>query len=109
MLSFVYDIADLYKTDTTIPVAFQVSAEGEQQIESRVRYACRDIFHRERILPRIMDDIEQVFSVALAVDDPAAETMDANDSIPADWWDPVEGSVAGGRNVADQGEEERDR
>jgi CRISP-associated protein Cas1 len=108
MLSFVYDIADLYKTDTTIPVAFQVSAESEQQIESRVRHACRDVFHRERILPRIMDDIEQVFPVASAVDDPAAETMDADDSVPADWWDPVEGRVAGGRNVADDGEDERD-
>jgi len=31
MLSFVYDIADLYKTDLTVPLAFRVAAEYEQR------------------------------------------------------------------------------
>jgi CRISP-associated protein Cas1 len=101
MLSFVYDIADLYKTDTTIPVAFAMSAESEDRLDSRVRHACRDLFHRERILPRIMEDIDQVFSVASIEDDPSVDQMDEDDSVPADLWDPVEGRVPGSRNWAD--------
>jgi CRISP-associated protein Cas1 len=106
MLSFVYDIADLYKTDTTIPVAFQATVEGETNIETRVRHACRDIFHRERLLPRIMEDIDQVFAVASVYEDPAQEIMDADDSVPADLWDPVEGRVPGGRNRSEQEQDE---
>ena len=39
MLSFVYDIADLYKTETTIPVAFQVTAEhsNDKDLERFIR------------------------------------------------------------------------
>ena len=99
-LSFVYDISDLYKTDTTIPVAFAMIAEGEARLDSRVRHACRDLFHRERILPQIMEDIVQVFSVASIEDDPAIEQMDEDESVPADLWTPVERKVPGSRNWA---------
>lgn len=36
-LSFVYDVADLYKTELTIPAAFETVAYGEDKIEERVR------------------------------------------------------------------------
>lgn len=100
MLSFVYDIADLYKTDTTIPVAFAMTAQGDERLDTRVRHACRDIFHQDRILPRIMEDIDQVFAVASIDDDPSIDQMDADDSVPADLWDPAEGRVPGSRNWA---------
>ena len=50
ILSFVYDIADMYKADITIPLAFSVVKESEQDLESRVRHRLRDAFHETRFL-----------------------------------------------------------
>ncbi|MBM4432934.1 MAG: type I-E CRISPR-associated endonuclease Cas1, partial [Chloroflexi bacterium] len=41
MLSFVYDIADLYKTELTVPVAFRVAAANPPDLERQVRIECR--------------------------------------------------------------------
>ncbi|HEY8685341.1 MAG TPA: type I-E CRISPR-associated endonuclease Cas1e, partial [Chloroflexota bacterium] len=60
MLSFVYDIADLYKVDITIPIAFAEVAAGEGGITGRVRRAYRDAFREQRILERIVPDIDRV-------------------------------------------------
>lgn len=60
MLSFVYDIADLYKVDLIVPVAFETVAAGEQNVESRARQACRDMFRRTRFLERVLPDIREV-------------------------------------------------
>jgi CRISPR-associated protein Cas1 len=59
-LSFVYDIADLYKTEITIPIAFKEAALGWENIERRVRIACRDIFRSSKLLKRIIPDIKEV-------------------------------------------------
>lgn len=63
-LSFVYDIADLYKTELTIPCAFDVVAEGIEDVERRVRIRARDLFHEQRLLRRILPDISEVLDVA---------------------------------------------
>jgi CRISPR-associated protein Cas1 len=99
MLSFVYDIADLYKATTTIPAAFRAVAEGTDGLERRVRYACRDQFHSERILQRIVSDIDRV----LEVDVPPGPEMDFDqfDALPGGLWDPNRGQVRGGVNHAD--------
>jgi len=60
MLSFVYDIADLYKTEITIPIAFKVVYEGTVEIERRARLKCRDVFHQSKLLKRILPDIAEV-------------------------------------------------
>ncbi|HXF64760.1 MAG TPA: type I-E CRISPR-associated endonuclease Cas1e, partial [Caldilineaceae bacterium] len=44
-LSFVYDVADLYKTRLTVPLAFKLTAESPFRLETRVRQACRDLFY----------------------------------------------------------------
>jgi len=62
MLSFVYDIADLYKTEITIPVAFRVVAENELDVERRTRRACRDMFYECKLLDRILPDIAEVLN-----------------------------------------------
>ena len=62
-LSFVYDIADLYKTITTIPLAFQIVSESPARVETRTRHACRDMFHSKRLLARILDDIDAVLNL----------------------------------------------
>lgn len=60
MLSFVYDVADLYKIDLVIPLAFAAVAENDKDVERRTRLACRDLFHRERFLERLLPDIRRV-------------------------------------------------
>ena len=62
-LSFVYDIADLYKVDITVPAAFRAVKDGGTNIESRVRRMCRELFHSERLLERIVPDIQRVIGL----------------------------------------------
>ncbi len=57
-LSFVYDIADLYKVEVTIPLAFRTVAESSERIGARVREGCREAFRQSRLLQRILPDIE---------------------------------------------------
>ncbi|MFF4583729.1 type I-E CRISPR-associated endonuclease Cas1e [Streptomyces sp. NPDC001389] len=59
-LSFVLDVADLYKTEIGIPVAFDVAAEGDQDIGSRTRRALRDRINKTRLLDRCVDDIKML-------------------------------------------------
>ena len=60
MLSFVYDIADLYKTEIVVPLAFRIVSEGAGNLERTVRLACRDAFAASRIMSRILPDIAEV-------------------------------------------------
>lgn len=59
-LSFVYDIADIYKFETVVPVAFKVAASKPAMADRAVRHACRDVFRQTRLLERIIPDIEEV-------------------------------------------------
>ena len=60
MLSFVYDIADLYKTKIVVPLAFRIVSEGTGNLERTVRLACRDAFAASRIMNCILPDIAEV-------------------------------------------------
>ena len=66
LLSFVYDVADFYKTEVTIPLAFQIIREKAQNVEKRTRIACRQAFFQAQIVERILPDIAEVLN---AVDD----------------------------------------
>ena len=46
MLSFVYDVADFYKTETTVPLAFRLAATVTKDLERAVRMECRQVFPR---------------------------------------------------------------
>lgn len=61
-LSFVYDVADIYKFDTVVPVAFQVAAKHMGNPEREVRLRCRDIFRQTHLLERIIPGIEDMLS-----------------------------------------------
>lgn len=61
-LSFVYDIADLFKFETVVPLAFRIAAKAPIQPEREVRLGCRDLFRSQRILERIIPIIEEVLS-----------------------------------------------
>lgn len=60
--SFVYDIADIFKFDTVVPVAFRIAAKIPREPEREVRIACRDAFRQSHILQRIIPTIEQVLA-----------------------------------------------
>jgi CRISPR-associated protein Cas1 len=60
--SFVYDIADLFKFETVVPMAFRIASKTPKDPEREVRVACRDAFRQGRILHRIIPVIEQVLS-----------------------------------------------
>jgi CRISPR-associated protein Cas1 len=61
-LSFVYDIADLFKFDSVVPLAFQIAAQSPSQPERRVRLACRDLFRQQKILGKIIPIIEEILA-----------------------------------------------
>jgi CRISPR-associated protein Cas1 len=64
LLSFVYDIADLYKTEVTVPVAFRAAATEADGIERRTRLGCRQAFHDAKLMERILPDIAEVLADA---------------------------------------------
>lgn len=61
-LSFVYDIADLYKFETVVPLAFRIAAKAPAEPEREVRLACRDLFRSDKLLGRIIPLIEEVLA-----------------------------------------------
>ena len=67
-LSFVYDIADVFKFETVVPAAFRIAgriAKGEKSDvspERAVRLECRDMFRRTRLLERIVPTIGQILN-----------------------------------------------
>ena len=64
MMSFVYDIADLYKAETTIPVAFDIVTQSRTEpIEREARIRLRRVLRERRILKRIAGDIDFLLDV----------------------------------------------
>lgn len=61
-LSFVYDIADLIKFETVIPVAFKIAARKPQHPDREVRIACREIFRSSKTLKTLIPLIEEVLA-----------------------------------------------
>ncbi len=60
--SFVYDIADLFKFETVVPIAFKVVASGKANPERETRLYCRNSFRKHNLLERIIPSIEQVLA-----------------------------------------------
>ncbi|MBC8204260.1 MAG: type I-E CRISPR-associated endonuclease Cas1 [FCB group bacterium] len=115
-LSFVFDIADLYKAEITIPVAFKAAAAGAKNLESEVRHTCRDRFHQTRLLGRILPDIEKLFLcgegkavIKVSKEDqaepPASQQWDEHldPDKPLPYWQPESGNnhSGGGDGSAD--------
>lgn len=92
-LSFVYDIADLYKVELTIPAAFVTVAESTLKVESRVRAACRQKFKDARLLQRILPDIDALLAFAEETYIPLEPGGDIDDdpALPTQLWERIEG------------------
>ncbi len=87
-LSFVYDIADLYKADVTIPIAFEAVGQSSSEVERRVRAACRQKFKESKLLDRVLPDIDQLLDIHTS-DIPEVGDTDADPALPEPLWSPV--------------------
>jgi len=83
-LSFVYDIADLYKTEITIPVAFDTTAKYPGKPDGYIRAACREKFYETKLLSRILPDIDEILQVGTEPE--LALQFDSDPALPADLW-----------------------
>ena len=63
-LSFVYDIADLYKDAIALPLCFELVKEHQEVAESMVRHRLRDVFRKERFLETLIPSIEKILEPA---------------------------------------------
>lgn len=85
-LSFVYDIADLYKAEITIPLAFLTVAESTDGVEARVRAACRERFRETKLLNRILPDIDSLLQIDLEMYSEGTD-FDSDPALPGPFWD----------------------
>ena len=88
--SFVYDIADLYKAELSVPLAFACSAERTLNIERDVRKAMRDMFYKTKLIKRIVSDIYELLKIENDEQVPQIDILTL--------WDARSGVVQGGRN-----------
>lgn len=74
--SFIYDLADLYKANTSIPIAFQVASSivDENDLQNELRTAMRKVFKDMNIAKRMIDDIHTLFDID-SVDESSVEVM----------------------------------
>ena len=89
--SFVLDIADLYKAELTIPLAFDLAAKGQVD-EGDARRALRQRFADGRFMKRVVRDVLELLAV------PEGEDADGSDRL--ELWDELDGAVDGGVNWA---------
>jgi CRISP-associated protein Cas1 len=61
-LSFVYDIADILKFDSVVPLAFKIAAKKTFTPDKDVRIACRELFRTDKVLKKLIPMIEEVLA-----------------------------------------------
>lgn len=61
--SFVYDVADLYKAEISIPAAFDAVAAQQGNPSVEVRRRIRDKVVSHRLMPRMVRDLKALFDV----------------------------------------------
>lgn len=69
-------------------------------MERRVRHTCRDIFYQERLLARIVPDLQRLLNIAPQDEEDTNWDIDA--ALPGGLWSPVEGVVTGGVNYGEE-------
>lgn len=90
--SFVYDIADLYKSDITIPLAFSVAAEHQDDIGAATRRRVRDAIAESHTLEQAVRDIRWL----LVGDEGESQKLQEVEVLYL--WDDRRGIVANGVN-----------
>ena len=91
--SFVYDIADLYKAQVSIPIAFQVVAARPSDIAGMVRRAVRDQMAKVKLMEEAVHDIRSLILGEFgASQEPQASIIYL--------WDERDGAVTAGISYA---------
>jgi CRISPR-associated protein Cas1 len=88
--SFVYDIADLYKAETTIPLAFDVAGGQFEDLSAETRRRMRDVLYDGKLLSQCASDIRRL----LLRDD--VESAEDTEGDVIYLWDERQEKVAGG-------------
>jgi len=58
--AFICDIADLFKFQTVVPLAFSVAKKNSPDCLMEIRHKCRDVFREIKFLDNIIDTIKEV-------------------------------------------------
>lgn len=80
-LSFVYDVADVFKFETVVPEAFRIAGQAArgrlaENPVGAVRRACRDVFRKTALLERLIPSIEEMLAAGgLAPPEPPADAQ----------------------------------
>ncbi len=96
--SFVYDIADLYKAEITIPIAFEIAAANPEDLPGEVRRRVRDAMVSSHLLERMVHDIRMLLL------DKDTEPLPQETNVLY-LWDSRKGTVANGICYVDQQED----
>ncbi|MFI8347651.1 type I-E CRISPR-associated endonuclease Cas1e [Streptomyces sp. NPDC085596] len=91
--ALVYDIADLYKAELTIPLAF--SLHDSSNPEAMARRSFREELRLYKLLPRIVADLQSLLAPDEAMPLPEGDAVEL-----VNLWDPEAGSVPAGLNYA---------
>ncbi|MEC4020490.1 type I-E CRISPR-associated endonuclease Cas1e [Streptomyces sp. H27-D2] len=92
--AFVYDIADLYKAETTLPIAFSLNQSAAPDAEARRKF--REGLRLFRLLPRIVADIQALLTPGGPDQD--EEHSERRDVDMVHLWDPKAGVLPAGVN-----------
>ncbi len=76
--SFILDLADIYKTKTVIPLAFELAAKSPEDAVTVRRKRCRDQFREMRILEKMVADLQDLFELTESKE---------NFQDLVEWWD----------------------
>ena len=87
-----------------MPMAFRTVASSSQNLESRVRRACRDAFHTHRLLQPIVPGIHFPLGQRVEMWKGPMNDLEVDQALPGGLWDPEVGEVEGGANRAGDGD-----
>ncbi|MEV0327941.1 type I-E CRISPR-associated endonuclease Cas1e [Micromonospora echinospora] len=101
--SFVYDIADLYKAEITIPVAFDIAVSGSTDIGADTRRAVRDRVTGGALLDRCVRDIRNLLlrpACSGPIDDEWTDEEATDNTVRL--WDADGPELVAGRNYGSE-------
>lgn len=90
-----YDIADLYKSEITVPIAFEIASQhtNDDDIGRITRQRTRDEFARTQIMKQIATDLQTLMSI---------EETEQIEVDTVHLWDDKNGLVANGVNYSEE-------
>ena len=91
--SFVYDVADLYKAEIVIPLAFEVASEDPPDLPAVMRRRVRDAIVSANLLERMVKDIRSLLHES---------TENIQDEAQLYLWDNIKGQMQSGHAYGDR-------